>query len=103
MKLIKFLNKLSKCEPIQEVVQVKNYIYVTQDQIHVSMYQNRFSMEPVTALLDTAVKETTARQLAKCECEMILASISIQLLAIPASSMFGRITIIYCSPVDVTK
>jgi len=46
------------------------------------------------------VKETTARQLAKCECEMILASISIQLLAIPASSMFGRITIIYCSPVE---
>jgi hypothetical protein len=29
--------------------------------------------------------ETTARQLAKCECKMILASISIQVLAILAS------------------
>jgi len=32
-----------------------------------------------------AVWETTARQLARCECKMILASISIQVLAILAS------------------
>jgi hypothetical protein len=39
--------------------------------------------------------------LAKCECKMILASISIQVRVVLA--MVGQITIIYCSPVDVAK
>ena len=50
-----------------------------------------------------AVWEITARQLAKCECKMILASISMQVLAILASLHVVWNTIIYGSPVDVTK
>ena len=50
------------------------------------------------------VWETTARQLAKCEYKMILASIPIQVLAILASwHVWAKYDNLLCSQVDVTK
>jgi hypothetical protein len=42
-------------------------------------------IEILAKIINAAVWETIAHQLAKCECKMILASISIQVLAILAS------------------